>query len=114
MQRLEALAALTSDPPRLTRVFLSEEHRRANELVLGWLGEAGMRGRVDAMGNVTGRVEGKARGLPALMLGSHLDTVRDAGRRYDGMLEVSSPRSKMRASHRCRAAAVRTGSGGLR
>ena len=87
MQRLEALAALTSDPPRLTRVFLSEEHRRANELVLGWLSEAGMRGRVDAMGNVMGRVEGKARGLPALMLGSHLDTVRDAGR-YDGMLGV--------------------------
>ena len=87
MQRLEALAALTADPPRLTRVFLSEEHRRANELVLGWLGEAGMRGRVDAMGNVVGRVEGKARGLPALMLGSHLDTVRDAGR-YDGMLGV--------------------------
>jgi allantoate deiminase len=87
MQRLEALAALTSDPPRLTRVFLSAEHRRANELVLGWLAEAGMRPRVDAMGNVMGRVEGKARGLPALMLGSHLDTVRDAGR-YDGMLGV--------------------------
>lgn len=87
MHRLEALAALTSDPPRLTRVFLSEEHRRANELVAGWMAEAGMRARVDAMGNITGRVEGKARGLPALMLGSHLDTVRDAGR-YDGMLGV--------------------------
>jgi allantoate deiminase len=87
MQRLEALAALSSDPPRLTRVFLSEEHRRANELVTGWMGEAGLRARVDAMGNIVGRVEGKARGLPALMLGSHLDTVRDAGR-YDGMLGV--------------------------
>jgi len=87
MQRLEALAALTSDPPRLTRVFLSEEHRRANELVAGWMGEAGMRARVDAIGNITARVEGKARGLPALMLGSHLDTVRDAGR-FDGMLGV--------------------------
>ncbi len=87
MQRLEALAALTCDPPRLTRVFLSAEHRRANELVAAWMSEAGMRARVDAMGNIIGRVEGKARGLPALMLGSHLDTVRDAGR-YDGMLGV--------------------------
>jgi allantoate deiminase len=87
MQRLDALAALTSDPPRLTRVFLSDEHRRANELVAGWMGEAGMRARVDAIGNVTGRVDGTSRGLPALMLGSHLDTVRDAGR-YDGMLGV--------------------------
>jgi allantoate deiminase len=87
MQRLEALAGLTCEPPRLTRVFLSEEHRRANELVAGWMGEAGLRARVDGMGNIVGRVEGKARGLPALMLGSHLDTVRDAGR-YDGMLGV--------------------------
>jgi allantoate deiminase len=87
MQRLEALAALSSDPPRLTRVYLSEQHRRANEMVAGWMSEAGLRARVDAMGNIIGRVEGKARGLPALMLGSHLDTVRDAGR-YDGMLGV--------------------------
>jgi allantoate deiminase len=87
MQRLEALAALTADPPRLTRVFLSEEHRRANELVAGWMREAGMQARVDPMANITGRVEGNAGALPALMLGSHLDTVRDAGR-YDGMLGV--------------------------
>ncbi|HTB68912.1 MAG TPA: allantoate amidohydrolase [Steroidobacteraceae bacterium] len=87
MQRLAALAALTADPPRLTRVFLSEEHRHANELVAGWMAEAGMHARVDAMGNITGRVEGKTAALPALMLGSHLDTVRDAGR-YDGMLGV--------------------------
>ncbi len=87
MQRLDALAALTSDPPRLTRVFLSEDHRRANELVLGWMTQAGMQARVDAIGNVTGRCEGSSPGLPALLLGSHLDTVRDAGR-YDGMLGV--------------------------
>ncbi len=87
MQRLEALAALSADPPRLTRVFLSEEHRRANELVAGWMAQAGMAARVDAMANITARMEGRSAGLPALMLGSHLDTVRDAGR-YDGMLGV--------------------------
>jgi allantoate deiminase len=87
MQRLEALAALSADPPRLTRVFLSEEHRRANELVAGWMNDAGMAARVDAMANITARMEGRSMGLPALMLGSHLDTVRDAGR-YDGMLGV--------------------------
>jgi allantoate deiminase len=87
MQRLEALAALTSDPPRLTRVFLSEEHRQANDLVAGWMRAAGMHARVDAIGNITARLEGRSPGSPALMLGSHLDTVRDAGR-YDGMLGV--------------------------
>ena len=43
--------------------------------------------RIDAIGNVVGRYEGETPGRPCLMLGSHLDTVRDAGR-YDGMLGV--------------------------
>jgi len=55
--------------------------------VLGWMGEAGLAARVDAIGNLVGRYEGNLAGLPCLMLGSHLDTVRDAGR-YDGMLGV--------------------------
>ena len=87
MARLQALAALSADPPRLTRVYLSEEHRSANELVGGWMREAGLHAQVDAMANITGRMEGRSEALPALMLGSHLDTVRDAGR-YDGMLGV--------------------------
>src|ERR1700739_4746108 len=49
--------------------------------------EAGMRAHLDAVGNVVGRYEGERPGLPCLMLGSHLDTVRDAGK-YDGMLGV--------------------------
>ncbi|HXQ53009.1 MAG TPA: allantoate amidohydrolase [Stellaceae bacterium] len=85
--RIDALAAITEDPPRLTRLFLSDEHKRANDLVSAWLIEAGMSARVDAIGNVVGRIEGARPGLPALVLGSHLDTVRDAGR-YDGMLGV--------------------------
>jgi allantoate deiminase len=49
--------------------------------------EAGMSARLDAAGNCVGRYEGERPGLPALVLGSHLDTVRDAGK-YDGMLGV--------------------------
>ena len=41
--------------------------------------EAGMQAQLDAMGNAVGRYEARAAGLPCLMLGSHLDTVRDAG-----------------------------------
>ena len=48
-----------------------------------------MQAKLDAIGNVVGRYEGERPGLPCLMLGSHLDTVRDAGR-YDGMLGVVS------------------------
>jgi len=89
MQRCEALARHSELPGGLTRVFLSPENRAANELVLGWMREAGMEARLDAIGNVAGRYEGNRPGLPCLMLGSHLDTVRNAGK-YDGMLGVVS------------------------
>jgi allantoate deiminase len=87
MQRCDALARHSELPGGLTRVFLSPEGRAAGEAVLGWMREAGMQAGLDAIGNAVGRYEGERPGLPCLMLGSHLDTVRDAGR-YDGMLGV--------------------------
>src|SRR3954470_14894217 len=87
MQRCDALARHSELAGGLTRVFLSREYRAATEEVLGWMREAGMQASLDAIGNVAGRYEGARAGLPCLMLGSHLDTVRDAGR-YDGMLGV--------------------------
>jgi allantoate deiminase len=85
--RCETLARCSEERGALTRVFLSPEQRAANELVLAWMREAGMGAGVDAIGNVVGRYEGSAAGAPCLMLGSHLDTVRNAGK-YDGMLGV--------------------------
>ena len=83
MARLDAFAAFSDEPRRLTRLFLSDAHRRAAEAFIGWCGEAGLEARIDAAGNVVARYEGKRAGAPAVMLGSHIDTVRDAGR-YDG------------------------------
>lgn len=87
LQRCDELARHSELAGGLTRVFLSPEHRAAADLVLGWMREAGMSARLDDIGNAVGRYEGERAGLPCLMLGSHLDTVRDAGR-YDGMLGV--------------------------
>jgi allantoate deiminase len=87
MERCDALARHSELPGGLTRVFLSPQARAASDQVLGWMREAGMQARLDAIGNAAGRYEGERPGLPCLMLGSHLDTVRDAGR-YDGMLGV--------------------------
>jgi allantoate deiminase len=89
MQRCDALARHSELAGGLTRVYLSPQNRAANDLVLGWMREAGMQARLDAVGNVVGRYEGERPGLACLMLGSHLDTVRDAGK-YDGMLGVIS------------------------
>jgi allantoate deiminase len=85
--RINALAAISEDPAKITRIFLTPEHRAAAELILSWMREAGMAAHMDAIGNVCGRYEGERPGLPALMLGSHYDTVRDAGR-WDGPLGV--------------------------
>jgi allantoate deiminase len=85
VSRINELAAISETPEHLARVFLSREHRAAAELILSWMSKAGMRAHLDAIGNVCGRYEGAREGLPCLMLGSHYDTVRDAGR-WDGPL----------------------------
>lgn len=85
MARLDALAAYTDDPPKLTRLCLSDAHRRAAEQFIVWAREAGLSARIDPVGNVRARYNGATPDAPALMIGSHVDTVRDAGR-YDGAL----------------------------
>ncbi|HZH25064.1 MAG TPA: allantoate amidohydrolase [Solirubrobacteraceae bacterium] len=87
LERCDALAAFSEEPDRLTRRFATGALRLAGEAVADWMRAAGMSVRRDAIGNVVGRCEGAREGAPALLLGSHLDTVRDAGR-YDGMLGV--------------------------
>jgi allantoate deiminase len=98
MQRCDALARHSELPGGLTRVFLSPEARAASDQVLSWMREAGMQAQLDAIGNAAGRYEGVRPGLPCLMLGSHLDTVRDAGK-YDGMLGVIAAIECVQALH---------------
>ncbi len=69
----------------ITRPFASAAMRRAHEMVTGWMRAAGMTVTRDNIGNLRARYEGTAHG--SLLLGSHLDSVRDAGR-YDGPLGV--------------------------
>src|SRR5215475_1446797 len=85
--RINQLAAISETGEHLARLFLTTEHRAAAELILGWMRSAGMAAHLDAIGNVCARYEGERPGLPCLMLGSHYDTVRDAGR-WDGPLGV--------------------------
>lgn len=85
MERCDLLARISEEEGRITRYFGSEAMRRANETVADWMREAGMSVREDAVNNLIGRYEGE--GDKTLVLGSHLDTVRDAGR-YDGILGV--------------------------
>jgi allantoate deiminase len=97
--RIDELAAISEMSGQLTRIFLTQEHRAAAELVLGWMRSAGMRAHLDAIGNVCGRYEGEVAGLPCLMLGSHYDTVRDAGK-WDGPLGLITAISCVADLHR--------------
>jgi allantoate deiminase len=89
-RRLADLGAVSDEPRRLVRTFLSPAMRRANQLVGSWMREAGLAVREDAYGNLIGRWESADPSAPTLLMGSHLDTVRDAGR-FDGALGVLLP-----------------------
>jgi allantoate deiminase len=83
MQRLDALAKHTEVPGEVTRTYLTPALKSAGEQLITWMTEAGLYARFDAMGNVIGRREGAQKNAPALLIGSHYDSVRNAGN-YDG------------------------------
>ena len=85
IERCQYLALCSEDPDAITRPFASESMQCAHERVAEWMREAGMAVRRDNVGNLRGRFEGS--GETTLLLGSHLDSVRDAGK-YDGPLGV--------------------------
>ena len=84
LERIDALAEISEEPGALTRRFATPALAQAGELVASWFAAAGLDARSDAVGNVIGRREGGER---TLVLGSHIDTIRDAGR-FDGPLGV--------------------------
>ena len=91
MQRADVLGGISEESDCLTRRYATPAMSEVNRMVEGWMREAGMAARRDNIGNIIGRYEaapdlsGKRR--PTFVLGSHLDTVRDAGK-YDGPLGV--------------------------
>ncbi|MCQ8239968.1 allantoate amidohydrolase [Rhizosaccharibacter radicis] len=87
MERLDALAAHSDEPGLLSRPFLSSAHATAAGVLREWMAGAGLIVRLDAAGTLQGWLAGADPDAPALLLGSHVDTVRDAGR-YDGTLGV--------------------------
>lgn len=87
LRRLDDLAQRGALPGGgIYRALYTPAWVSATELVLGWLRDAGLLARRDAVGNVWGRVEG-ARGGRAIVTGSHIDTVRNGGA-LDGALGV--------------------------
>ena len=90
MARCDELASISTDPSAISRFYLTREHRLCNEKVADWMRGAGMSTWVDPAGNLWGRyhaAEPTPEPVRALVIGSHQDSVPNAGR-YDGPLGV--------------------------
>jgi allantoate deiminase len=87
VERCDTLGAFSEDAACLTRTFLSPPMRDVHAALSSWMTAAGMSVRIDAVGNLIGHYPAQTEAAPALLLGSHLDTVPNAGK-YDGALGV--------------------------
>ena len=85
--RLVELAALSDEPGRLTRLYLSPAHRRAADLVAIGCAKPGCRCGSIRWPASSAAIEARDAGTATLLLGSHIDSVRNAGR-FDGALGV--------------------------
>ena len=98
MKQAEELGRFTEDPPRVTRTYLSAEHKQAGEYLIGLMRDAGMSAGFDALGNIVGRYEADNPNAPIVMTGSHQDSVRNAGK-YDGLFGIITAIACVRHLH---------------
>ncbi|NJK79283.1 MAG: allantoate amidohydrolase [Chloroflexaceae bacterium] len=90
MSRIDTLATLSEEPDGLTRSAYSPPMRHVHDLLTAWMHYAGMHVWRDNVGNLIGRYPSRNPQARAFLFGSHLDTVRNAGK-YDGPLGVLGP-----------------------
>jgi len=95
----EALAQWSDTPEGLTCTYLSPSHQRCAAQILQWMRAAGMTAHIDAIGNVVGRYRSDRPDARVLLMGSHYDTVVDAGR-YDGRAGITVPLAVVEMLHR--------------
>ncbi|MFZ0954814.1 MAG: allantoate amidohydrolase [Candidatus Sulfotelmatobacter sp.] len=85
--RCRQLARVSEDPASTRRTFLSSPMREVHREITSWLQASGANVRIDAAGNLRGFYAAAQTGARRLLIGSHLDTVPNAGA-YDGVLGV--------------------------
>jgi N-carbamoyl-L-amino-acid hydrolase len=96
---LEEMAKIGATPAGgVQRLTLSDEDKRARDLLVKWLKEIDFSVSIDEMGNIFGRAPGKNDALPPVMTGSHVDS-QPKGGRFDGILGVMGALEVMRTIH---------------
>ncbi|HWY75712.1 MAG TPA: hydantoinase/carbamoylase family amidase, partial [Verrucomicrobiae bacterium] len=87
IERCRKLATFSEDAGGTRRTFLSPPMRDCHREVSFWMQTPGMTVSVDAVGNFRGFYAGNSSAAPRILIGSHLDTVPNAGA-FDGILGV--------------------------
>ena len=87
LERAEILSRFTEQPGRITRTYLTLQHRQAGDAILAWMRDAGLTADYDALGNVVGRYASDEPAAPLVLTGSHMDSVVDAGK-FDGLFGI--------------------------
>jgi N-carbamoyl-L-amino-acid hydrolase len=88
MRDLNAIGRIgIGDRGGVTRLVFSIKELRSRQLLIHLMRQAGLRIHIDAIGNIFGRLEGRVPKAPAVLAGSHLDTVIHGGK-YDGPVGV--------------------------
>jgi hydantoinase/carbamoylase family amidase len=88
MRDLNAIGRIgIGDHGSVTRLVFSIKELRSRQVLIHLMRQAGLKIHVDAIGNIFGRLDGADPKAPALLAGSHLDTVIHGGK-YDGPVGV--------------------------
>jgi hydantoinase/carbamoylase family amidase len=83
----DQLAKISDTADGLSCIYMSPAHRKTAAELRDWFETDGMAARIDEVGNVIGRYAASRPDAKVLMIGSHYDTVRNAGK-YDGRLGI--------------------------
>lgn len=98
-QREQQIGHIGDDPKGgVSRFAWTPEYRQAVELLTSWMEEAGMTVRMDTVGNLFGRYEGKNKQLAPVLTGSHLDTVPSGGC-FDGLAGIMASLEAVMSMH---------------
>lgn len=90
MSNLHKVGEIGNDPSGgITRLAFSKEYKEASEILINLMEESNLEVNVDPLHNVIGKRLGKNKKLPSIIIGSHLDTVKNGGL-YDGNLGVAA------------------------
>jgi beta-ureidopropionase / N-carbamoyl-L-amino-acid hydrolase len=87
LEMARELAQFSETPGALTCTYLSAAHKAAAAQLCAWMRAAGLEAEIDAVGNVVGRYASASAAAKTLIVGSHYDTVINAGR-FDGRLGI--------------------------